>query len=152
MCGAHIMNIAIRCSICVIFVRDIQRPWWMDFIRIVWTFLFLFVLRRWFVCVLYSHQLVFLWKKRRKMVETHSIIICLYSSMIYVFSCCSLCSCEIISLSLYYMFHLLSHFNHKFFIQTNDALGAWYNWIYFVPLIVLGSFFMLNLVLGVLSG
>ncbi|XP_037914495.1 voltage-dependent calcium channel type A subunit alpha-1 isoform X2 [Hermetia illucens] len=35
---------------------------------------------------------------------------------------------------------------------TNDALGSNYNWIYFVPLIVLGSFFMLNLVLGVLSG
>ncbi|XP_068969511.1 voltage-dependent calcium channel type A subunit alpha-1 isoform X18 [Bombus flavifrons] len=35
---------------------------------------------------------------------------------------------------------------------TNDALGSTYNWIYFIPLIVLGSFFMLNLVLGVLSG
>ncbi|GLV41113.1 cacophony [Carabus blaptoides fortunei] len=35
---------------------------------------------------------------------------------------------------------------------TNDALGSCFNWIYFVPLIVLGSFFMLNLVLGVLSG
>ncbi|XP_014476689.1 PREDICTED: voltage-dependent calcium channel type A subunit alpha-1 isoform X10 [Dinoponera quadriceps] len=35
---------------------------------------------------------------------------------------------------------------------TNDALGSMYNWIYFIPLIVLGSFFMLNLVLGVLSG
>ncbi|XP_011635066.1 voltage-dependent calcium channel type A subunit alpha-1 isoform X2 [Pogonomyrmex barbatus] len=35
---------------------------------------------------------------------------------------------------------------------TNDALGSAYNWIYFIPLIVLGSFFMLNLVLGVLSG
>ncbi|XP_076286450.1 calcium voltage-gated channel subunit cacophony isoform X16 [Lasioglossum baleicum] len=35
---------------------------------------------------------------------------------------------------------------------TNDALGSSYNWIYFIPLIVLGSFFMLNLVLGVLSG
>ncbi|XP_050089035.1 voltage-dependent calcium channel type A subunit alpha-1 isoform X8 [Anopheles aquasalis] len=35
---------------------------------------------------------------------------------------------------------------------TNDALGSTFNWIYFVPLIVLGSFFMLNLVLGVLSG
>ncbi|KAG5672200.1 hypothetical protein PVAND_002347 [Polypedilum vanderplanki] len=35
---------------------------------------------------------------------------------------------------------------------TNDALGSNFNWIYFVPLIVLGSFFMLNLVLGVLSG
>lgn len=37
-------------------------------------------------------------------------------------------------------------------LQTNDALGSAYNWIYFIPLIVLGSFFMLNLVLGVLSG
>ena len=37
-------------------------------------------------------------------------------------------------------------------LQTNDALGSWYNWIYFIPLIILGSFFMLNLVLGVLSG
>lgn len=36
--------------------------------------------------------------------------------------------------------------------QTNDALGSTFNWIYFVPLIVIGSFFMLNLVLGVLSG
>ncbi|KMQ93102.1 voltage-dependent calcium channel type a subunit alpha-1 [Lasius niger] len=35
---------------------------------------------------------------------------------------------------------------------TNDALGNRWNWIYFIPLIVLGSFFMLNLVLGVLSG
>ncbi|XP_048506529.1 voltage-dependent calcium channel type A subunit alpha-1 isoform X26 [Athalia rosae] len=35
---------------------------------------------------------------------------------------------------------------------TNDALGSMFNWIYFIPLIVLGSFFMLNLVLGVLSG
>lgn len=37
-------------------------------------------------------------------------------------------------------------------LQTNDALGSTYNWAYFIPLIVLGSFFMLNLVLGVLSG
>ncbi|XP_064108495.1 voltage-dependent calcium channel type A subunit alpha-1-like isoform X12 [Macrobrachium nipponense] len=35
---------------------------------------------------------------------------------------------------------------------TNDALGSRFNFLYFVPLIVLGSFFMLNLVLGVLSG
>ncbi|XP_059097525.1 voltage-dependent calcium channel type A subunit alpha-1-like [Tigriopus californicus] len=35
---------------------------------------------------------------------------------------------------------------------TNDALGSVFNWVFFIPLIVLGSFFMLNLVLGVLSG
>ncbi|KAL7667855.1 hypothetical protein ACOME3_008584 [Neoechinorhynchus agilis] len=35
---------------------------------------------------------------------------------------------------------------------TNDAIGSYFNWIYFVPLIVIGSLFMLNLVLGVLSG
>jgi len=39
-----------------------------------------------------------------------------------------------------------------FWLQTDDALGSSFNWIYFVPLIILGSFFMLNLVLGVLSG
>ncbi|WAR31930.1 CAC1A-like protein [Mya arenaria] len=37
-------------------------------------------------------------------------------------------------------------------LTTNDAMGKWFNWIYFYPLIILGSFFMLNLVLGVLSG
>ncbi|CAG0883533.1 unnamed protein product [Cyprideis torosa] len=35
---------------------------------------------------------------------------------------------------------------------TDDSIGSYWNWVYFVPLIVLGSFFMLNLVLGVLSG
>ncbi|XP_035829518.1 voltage-dependent calcium channel type A subunit alpha-1, partial [Aplysia californica] len=35
---------------------------------------------------------------------------------------------------------------------TNDALGNWFNYLYFIPLIIVGSFFMLNLVLGVLSG
>ncbi|XP_040818763.1 voltage-dependent N-type calcium channel subunit alpha-1B isoform X2 [Ochotona curzoniae] len=36
--------------------------------------------------------------------------------------------------------------------NTNDAAGNTWNWLYFVPLIIIGSFFMLNLVLGVLSG
>jgi voltage-dependent calcium channel L type alpha-1D len=36
--------------------------------------------------------------------------------------------------------------------HVNDALGKWYPWIYFVSLVILGSFFVLNLVLGVLSG
>uniref|UniRef100_A0A3Q4MNZ3 Calcium channel, voltage-dependent, R type, alpha 1E subunit b n=1 Tax=Neolamprologus brichardi TaxID=32507 RepID=A0A3Q4MNZ3_NEOBR len=35
---------------------------------------------------------------------------------------------------------------------TNDALGITWNWMYFIPLIIIGSFFVLNLVLGVLSG
>ncbi|XP_028827231.1 calcium channel, voltage-dependent, P/Q type, alpha 1A subunit, b isoform X6 [Denticeps clupeoides] len=35
---------------------------------------------------------------------------------------------------------------------SNDASGSAWNWMYFVPLIIIGSFFMLNLVLGVLSG
>lgn len=41
---------------------------------------------------------------------------------------------------------------HCFFDKTNDALGPTWNWLYFIPLIILGSFFMLNLILGVLSG
>lgn len=36
--------------------------------------------------------------------------------------------------------------------QVNDAIGWETPWIYFVSLIILGSFFVLNLVLGVLSG
>ncbi|XP_076582081.1 voltage-dependent R-type calcium channel subunit alpha-1E isoform X2 [Chaetodon auriga] len=36
--------------------------------------------------------------------------------------------------------------------NTDDALGTTWNWLYFIPLIIIGSFFVLNLVLGVLSG
>ncbi|XP_056894023.1 voltage-dependent R-type calcium channel subunit alpha-1E isoform X5 [Takifugu flavidus] len=36
--------------------------------------------------------------------------------------------------------------------NTDDALGPLWNWLYFIPLIIIGSFFVLNLVLGVLSG
>nr|CAH8829567.1 unnamed protein product [Trichobilharzia regenti] len=35
---------------------------------------------------------------------------------------------------------------------VSDAIGSWWPWIYFVTLILLGSFFVMNLVLGVLSG
>lgn len=38
------------------------------------------------------------------------------------------------------------------FFQVNDAVGRDWPWIYFVTLIIIGSFFVLNLVLGVLSG
>ena len=36
--------------------------------------------------------------------------------------------------------------------QINDAMGIAWPWIYFVSLIIIGSFFVMNLVLGVLSG
>ncbi|XP_015778670.1 PREDICTED: voltage-dependent L-type calcium channel subunit alpha-1D-like [Acropora digitifera] len=36
--------------------------------------------------------------------------------------------------------------------MINDAVGNSWPWIYFVTLIIWGSFFVLNLVLGVLSG
>ena len=35
---------------------------------------------------------------------------------------------------------------------ADDAIGPRFNWIYFMMLVIIGSFFMLNLVLGVLSG
>uniref|UniRef100_A0A3P8V5L0 Voltage-dependent L-type calcium channel subunit alpha n=1 Tax=Cynoglossus semilaevis TaxID=244447 RepID=A0A3P8V5L0_CYNSE len=40
----------------------------------------------------------------------------------------------------------------KVLYWINDAIGNEWPWLYFVPLILLGSFFVLNLVLGVLSG
>lgn len=36
--------------------------------------------------------------------------------------------------------------------HSNDVSGSKFNWLYYIPLIIIGSFFMLNLVLGVLSG
>uniref|UniRef100_A0A3P9KDD1 Voltage-dependent P/Q-type calcium channel subunit alpha-1A n=1 Tax=Oryzias latipes TaxID=8090 RepID=A0A3P9KDD1_ORYLA len=36
--------------------------------------------------------------------------------------------------------------------DINDVEGSAWNWMYYIPLIIIGSFFMLNLVLGVLSG
>ncbi|EDV27941.1 uncharacterized protein TRIADDRAFT_53006 [Trichoplax adhaerens] len=36
--------------------------------------------------------------------------------------------------------------------DTNNAVGSTFTWFYFLTLIIWGSFFMLNLVLGVLSG
>ena len=39
-----------------------------------------------------------------------------------------------------------------YFFQINDAVGNSWPWLYFVTLIIWGSFFVLNLVLGVLSG
>ncbi|CAF4362135.1 unnamed protein product, partial [Rotaria magnacalcarata] len=36
--------------------------------------------------------------------------------------------------------------------KMNDAIGRDWAWIYFVSLIIIGSFFVMNLVLGVLSG
>lgn len=75
--------------------------------------------------------------------------------MITVFQC--------ITMLVYYK-HLTCYLNHVKYVNifregwttvmyyTNDSLGSTYNWAYFIPLIVLGSFFMLNLVLGVLSG
>ena len=48
--------------------------------------------------------------------------------------------------------NIMHETKQKLLFQTNDSMGAYFNWIYFVPLIIIGSFFMLNLVLGVLSG
>lgn len=51
---------------------------------------------------------------------------------------------------------LMTFFNYKhkmcFVLQVNDAIGMEWPWIYFTTLILVGSFFVLNLVLGVLSG
>lgn len=43
--------------------------------------------------------------------------------------------------------------SHTFpFFQINNVSGSSWPWIYFVTLIIWGSFFVLNLILGVLSG
>ena len=47
---------------------------------------------------------------------------------------------------------LSSFFFFLYFPQTDDAMGKNFPFIYYVSIIIIGSFFMLNLVLGVLSG
>lgn len=56
------------------------------------------------------------------------------------------------SMSLLQSALILLYLEFIFVFQTNDALGPNWNWLYFIPLIIIGSFFVLNLVLGVLSG
>ncbi|KAF3860991.1 hypothetical protein F7725_001246 [Dissostichus mawsoni] len=48
----------------------------------------------------------------------------------------------------------ITNFDNFFFamLTMNDAIGFELPWVYFVSLVVFGSFFVLNLVLGVLSG
>lgn len=43
-------------------------------------------------------------------------------------------------------------FSDRLHMQMNDAMGFELPWVYFVSLVIFGSFFVLNLVLGVLSG
>lgn len=36
--------------------------------------------------------------------------------------------------------------------QIEDAMGSSWQWIYFISMVILGAFFVMNLILGVLSG
>lgn len=67
------------------------------------------------------------------------------------------CSTGSVTPAVWSLHHLLLHLlcwlcNTMLVFQVNDAIGNEWPWIYFVPLILVGSFFVLNLVLGVLSG
>jgi hypothetical protein len=43
-------------------------------------------------------------------------------------------------------YHILLSF------QVEDAMGNSWQWIYFISMVILGAFFVMNLILGVLSG
>ena len=53
---------------------------------------------------------------------------------------------------VYYIFLCYVSICFYVFLQMNDAMGLELPWVYFVSLVIFGSFFVLNLVLGVLSG
>jgi voltage-dependent calcium channel L type alpha-1D len=36
--------------------------------------------------------------------------------------------------------------------QIEDAMGNSWQWIYFISMVIIGAFFVMNLILGVLSG
>lgn len=62
------------------------------------------------------------------------------------------CDVLCVSRQAFMHFHVLNEVIFFIPFQADSVYGNSFNWLYFVPLIVLGSFFMLNLVLGVLSG
>ena len=37
-------------------------------------------------------------------------------------------------------------------MQIEDAMGNSWQWIYFISMVIIGAFFVMNLILGVLSG
>lgn len=39
-----------------------------------------------------------------------------------------------------------------FIAQIQDSSGNTWQWMYFVSMVILGAFFVMNLILGVLSG
>ena len=47
-------------------------------------------------------------------------------------------------------YDLISH--NKYLFQIHDSQGNTWQFIYFVSMVVLGAFFVMNLILGVLSG
>lgn len=46
----------------------------------------------------------------------------------------------------------LSHHRPPPSPQIEDAMGSSWQWIYFISMVILGAFFVMNLILGVLSG
>lgn len=46
----------------------------------------------------------------------------------------------------------LSVMQYLSLLQIQDASGTTWQWAYFVSLVILGAFFVMNLILGVLSG
>lgn len=91
-------------------------------------------------------------------------------SMLTVFQCITLegWTDVLYSVSIGTRFDLINHFfsanfPSKFnrfdfwkcidiFFQIEDASGSSWQWIYFVSMVILGAFFVMNLILGVLSG
>lgn len=86
----------------------------------------------------------------------HHLYICSYEEKAISLLFCSSFLTISTFISIFYSFSfsllsaLLPLWWHMF--QMNDAMGFELPWVYFVSLVIFGSFFVLNLVLGVLSG
>ncbi|CAG5861099.1 unnamed protein product [Menidia menidia] len=55
-------------------------------------------------------------------------------------------------IALGFVFHKGSYLRNGWNVMDFIVVLSGWNWLYFIPLIIIGSFFVLNLVLGVLSG
>lgn len=55
--------------------------------------------------------------------------------------------------TIHFIRMLTSHFHSiLIYIQMQDSTGSTWQWGYFVSMVILGAFFVMNLILGVLSG
>jgi hypothetical protein len=81
--------------------------------------------------------------------ELYVVFICKLHNIIYICACFCTQLCVHKSVHFCHCIVMLLCLN---FFQVEDSKGNSWPWIYFISMVILGAFFVMNLILGVLSG